>query len=108
MLFYSEHTSPRLVYILDLIGNEILSEPIRLISDRGAYKNYSEPKINYSSDRISGEEYFIRPHPLIFETGIREQSITCFDFNGRPAFFKTDGDFPFDLFSAAFYLLSRY
>ena len=108
MLFYSEHTSPRLVYILDLIGNEILSEPIRLVSDKGAFKNYSEPKINYSSDRISGEEYFIRPHPLIFETGIREQSITCFDFNGRPAFFKTGGDFPFDIFSAAFYLLSRY
>ena len=108
MLFYSEHTSPRLVYMLDLIGNEILSEPIRLVSDKEAFKNYSEPKINYSSDRISGEEYFIRPHPLIFGTGIREQSITCFDFNNRPAFFKTGGDIPFDIFSAAFYLLSRY
>jgi hypothetical protein len=108
MLFYSEHTSPRLVYMLDLISNEILSEPIRLVSDKEAFKNYSEPKINYSADRISGEEYFIQPHPLIFETGIREQSITCFDFNGRPAFFKTGGDFPFDIFSAAFYLLSRY
>ncbi len=82
--------------------------PLRLVSDKEAFKNYSESKINYSAERISGEEFFIQPHPLIFETGIREQSITCFDFKGRPAFFKTDGDFPFDIFSAAFYLVSRY
>ncbi len=108
MLFYSEHTSPRLVYMLDLISNEILSEPFRMVSDREAFKNYTAPKINYSAERITGEEYFIQPHPLIFEIDIREQSISCFDFNGRPAFFKTGGDLPFDIFSAAFYLLSRY
>ena len=27
MLFYSEHTSPRLDYMLDLISNEIFNEP---------------------------------------------------------------------------------
>src|SRR5450432_1241933 len=108
MLFYSEHTNPRLMYMLDLISNEIFSEPFRLVADKEAFKNYTGAKLNYSAERISGNEILIQPHGLLFETGIREQTITCFNYSGKPAFFQTGGDFPFDLFAAAFFLVSRY
>ena len=39
---------------------------------------------------------------------IYKQQIERFDIFGRPAFFKTEGDFPFDIFAAAFFLVSRY
>ena len=40
--------------------------------------------------------------------GIREQDIECFEANNYKAFFKTEGDFLFDIFAASFFLLSRY
>jgi hypothetical protein len=108
MLFYSEHNSPRLMYVLDLISNEIFTEPIRQTSDKIAFISYAGVKLNYSSERFSENEFFIKSHGLLFETGIHEQGINCFDFSGRPAFFQTSGDFAFDIFAATFFLVSRY
>ena len=55
---------------------------------------------------------------LLWEHDIREQKIELFEYNGRKAFFernaakynelKKDNIYPFDIFSAAFYLISRY
>ena len=108
MLLYSHHNSPRLSYIAGLTGKEIFNEPIRLTTDKNLFIAGNGPKINYSDTRITTEEFFLRPHSLLFETGIREQGISCFYFQEQVAFFKTDGDYPFDIFAAAFYLLSRY
>ncbi len=108
MLFYSEFVSPRLNYMLDLVSSEIFNEPIIQVSDKEAFVSYTGPKLNYSSERLSEREFFIHPHKLLFETGICEQAINRFDVSGKAAFFQTPGDFPFDLFAAAFYLVSRY
>jgi hypothetical protein len=108
MLFYNDYSYPRLNYMLDLIGREIFNEPFTLVSDVDRFKAFSGPKLNYSAGIISDNEFFIRPHGLLSETGIQEQQINVFNFNARPAFFQTDGDYAFDIFSAAFYLISRY
>ena len=57
---------------------------------------------------ISNDELLIVNYPLLFEDSIRKQNISCFKLNDFPAFFKSEGDYPFDIFSAVFYLLSRY
>jgi hypothetical protein len=108
MLFYSEFVSPRLNYMLDLISSEIFNEPVVQVSDKEAFIIYAGPKLNYSSERLSEKEFYILPHNLLFETGICEQLINRFDVSGKAAFFQTTGDFAFDLFAAAFYLVSRY
>lgn len=108
MLLYSEHTSARLSYIVELIGNEIFYEPFRLTTDKTSFLTEPGPKINYSPFRLKAGEFFIRSQNLLFETGIREQVITCFSYRELSAFFETDADYPFDIFAAAFYLLSRY
>ncbi len=108
MLLYCEHTSPRLSYIIELIGNEIFYEPVRLTTDKTSFLAEPGPKINYSTSRLNADEFFIRSHTLLFETGIREHTIICFFFREMPAFFGTEADYPFDIFAAAFYLLSRY
>jgi hypothetical protein len=108
MLFYSDHSSPRLIYILDLISDEIFIEPFSLITDKETFITHPGAKLNYSAERLTGKEFFIQRHGLLFETGINEQQLNCFGFYGKPAFFQTTGDFPFDIFAAAFFLVSRY
>jgi hypothetical protein len=44
----------------------------------------------------------------LFEDSIKKQNISCFKLNDITAFFKSEGDYPFDIFAAVFYLLSRY
>jgi hypothetical protein len=108
MLFYSTHNSPRLAYILDLVSSEIFNEPFIMVSDKESFISYNGNKFNYSKERLATNEFYLNPHGLLFETGIRDPQITRIDFSGKPAFFETVGDFPFDIFAAAFYLVSRY
>jgi len=98
----------RLQYILNFIGNEIIGEPFQFTDDAESFRQYNGPKINYSKTGISNFEFRISNFELLFETGIKGQIIECFETNGYKAFFKTEGDFSFDIFAACFYLLSRY
>lgn len=108
MLLYSTTISPRLKYVCDFIGNEITGDTFQLTSDTGIVKTYAGAKINYSEKRISADEFWIKPHTLLFEKDIHQQNIECFVTNNQKVFFKTDGDFSFDIFASLFYLLSRY
>jgi len=108
MLFYCVSITPRLKYILDFIGNELQTAPVHLTSSLEEFTKYNGAKINYSDNRITQSEIWIKPSGLLFEKGCKEQVIECFVTNNVKAFFKTDGDFPFDIFAASFYLLSRY
>lgn len=108
MLFYSHTISPRLKYITDFFGHHLLNKPFQLTTDPDAFVAFDGPKINYSNKKISASEYQISNSELLFEKGIKGQTIECFDAKGYKAFFRTGGDFSFDIFAAAFYLLSRY
>src|SRR4051812_46556248 len=109
MLLYAQHITPRLVYIINFIGKEFFQEPIEFTTDKEYFKGYNHPKINYSTTAISDPEFWIYPVDLLFETGISKKEIICFKGQDYKAFFKTaNGDFSFDVFAGAFYLLSRY
>ncbi len=108
LLLYTHTVTPRLEYIVDFLGRELFDEPIEVTSSRAAYNASIQPRINYSGQAFSENEFFIEHTGLLFEKGIREQSVDCFEVNFHKAFFQTRGDFPFDIFAASFYLLSRY
>jgi hypothetical protein len=108
MLLYSLSVTPRLKYICDFIGGELTAAAIEVTSVKEEYQNYAGPKINYTADSIPGDLFWLPPHTLLSEKGITRQRIDCTEDNGYPCFFKTGGDFPFDIFAAVFYLLSRY
>lgn len=108
ILIYSHTTSVRLQYICKFIFNEQLGLTHSITVDSEGFGKHDGPKINYSDLDIPGA-FHIRNHPLLFEDSIRDQSPVCFETDGCKAFFKTTGnDFPFDVFAACFYLLSRY
>lgn len=108
LLLYTHTVTPRLEYIVDFFSRELFDEPIEVTSSRAAYLASIQPRINYSGQAFSEHEFFVEHTGLLFEKNIREQSIECFEVNFHKAFFQTRGDFPFDIFAASFYLLSRY
>lgn len=107
-LIFSQIITPRLQYIADFISKENFDESLKITSDAEVFNQFAGPKINYSNQQISENEFWIKPHTLLFEKIILPQNIQCFEVNEHKAFFKTEGDCPFDIFAAAFFLLSRY
>lgn len=97
-----------MVYIVNFIAKELQLYSFTITSSREEFKAFAGPRINYSPDRITADELWIQPHGLLHEKDIREQQVRCVEINNNKAFFTTSGDFPFDVFAAAFYLLSRY
>jgi hypothetical protein len=107
MILFSPHNTERLRYIVDFVSKELFNAPIAITTDLAAFSATAGPKINYSDGPQAGALQ-IRPAGLVFARGIEPQPIDCFEYNGCKAFFATDGEIPFDLFSATFYLITRY
>ncbi len=106
MHIYSEHISNRLLYITSFIS-DFYGHPF-LISDNLTDCQESGFFINYSSGSYANSIQ-INPITLLFEENNRPQNIEVKDWNNTPAFFfSTSNDIPFDIFSAIFYLISRY
>jgi hypothetical protein len=109
LLFYSHTSSARLQYTCFFILKELLGVEYEICIDPERFRLYDGPKLNYSNAHIGDKEFFIQNHPLLFEEDIRNQEVDVFAVFGNKAFFRAQaGDLPFDIFAAAFYLLSRY
>ena len=108
LIVYTPVITARIAYVVDFIGMELFGEPLEIIANADDFRALSQPKLNYSQDRLSDQEFFLAAHPLLSESGIRIQELDCFEVQGNKAFFRSSGDFPFDLFAASFYLMSRY
>ena len=108
VLLYTHTYSPRLEYILGFFRKELFDEPLTITTDETVFINSAAYRINYSGEAFSESEFFISSTQLLFETGISKQEISCIEVNHYKAFFQTNGDFPFDIFAASFYLLTRY
>ena len=70
---------------------------------------HSGAKITYTKQPLQNE-FFVRSNDLLFESGINDIQINIMDWEGVPCFFTTSENsaLPYDIFSASFYLLSRY
>lgn len=108
LLIFAEKTAPRLEYTCRLIFTQHLGVAYAITTDQQAFDRYTGPKIWYGS-AVSDYPVQITSTGLLFETGISEQDIKTTDFNGLTVPFSAEGgSFPFDLFTAVFYMLSRY
>lgn len=109
LCIYTYKPTPRISYILDLIFLGVLNVEYKITNDLNEFLDFQGPKINYSYKRI-GEELFIEPSGLLAEDFIEFKTIDVSDWHDTKIFFKTSGkaDLPFDIFSASFYLVSRY
>jgi len=109
MIIYTQHITNRLIYVLDLIFNRMLNLPYTVVNDLQRLDPGDTGVINYSSDTIENA-FTVCPYGLLSETGAREHTVHIgYLSSGIPVFFSNEkGDLPFDIFSAVFYLVSRY
>lgn len=107
MLVYTPHITSRIEYILQYF-NERLFIAAEVTDDIETYRSYKEARLNYSPERIDAGELYIQPAGLLHQHDLRKQYIECFEWKEVKAFYKTEDDLGFDLFSAVFYLITRY
>ncbi len=109
LTIYSEIISSRLEYILQLFFNDLLGTEYELTSDKYKFTRLTSPKISYAKQK-AGDELLIVPSGLLFEDEIRWQHIEVDEWHGLKIFFRTsdNADIPFDIFSASFFLVTRY
>lgn len=100
---YTKEISHRIHYIVTtLFDGEVV-----LYDNKDAFGNCANVKINYSNENVAGS-FRIGSSGFLTETGIKEQLVEVFEWNKLPVFFRAEGNLPFDIFAASFYLISRY
>ena len=105
---YVEKKSDRIEFIFSHLFKYMLCCEFAITDNKKKYLGSSYPVICYAKESI-GKGLHIVPHGLLFEEGVRPIEPEVSYWEELPVFFQTHGkDVPFDLFSASFYLLSRY
>lgn len=88
--------------MLDFIFGDVFQTPYTLVDSR------SDALLCYDY-ALHKDMLCIQAHGLLFESAIKEQNVEITIWKTMPVFFSNAGsDIPFDLFSAVFYLVSRY
>ncbi|MBN2746710.1 MAG: polysaccharide deacetylase family protein [Bacteroidales bacterium] len=109
ILIVSERKTQRMVYIFNLILKNLLGLQVDFVSENDLIEDKT-PLIAYGSPS-SKTNFFIAADELLFERGIRELDFNYSTHKNLPCFFTTyhpKSIFPFDLFAASFFLVSRY
>lgn len=108
ILVYTENKSNRLFFICNQLLKHVLGYEFHISSNLEKCLNSEVPLICYAKKYV-GKGLHIVPNGLLEETGVHRKMPEVSEWDGMPIFFQTNGgDLPFDIFSAAFYLISRY
>lgn len=112
---YNSEFTTRIEYVLNFVIVEVLSESYVIYTDESQYLDAKGPKINYSNKSIDPNEIRIYNEAFLLEKGTRlfEPKISksndlikiFIDVNSTQ---EEVNYIDFDLFSAIFYLISRY
>lgn len=87
----------------------VFTTRVQLTDDKTFFDTYEGEKINYSRENFSCNAWYLRPSGLLTQTDIRYFQPEVNVHRQRKVLFPIqDADFPFDIFSAVFFLLSRY
>ena len=109
LLIYTPKITSRLKFVFKQICTRILGIPIDFTSVIEVFIAHSGPKMSYGAQPL-GSEFFIKSNGLLFEQGLSDVEISVQKWENTKCFFYVGekSSIPFDIFSAAFFLLSRY
>lgn len=108
ILVYVKNISPRIKYTAKFIFGEVLGIKYQLIPDIYNIQSSGMPVINYSDEDLPGA-FVIKPAGLMDSGEIRHEidpELSVVD--GIKYLFPVKSDLGFDIFSAVFYMISRY
>lgn len=103
----TQENSNRFLYVLNVLLSTIGDQEYRIVHEEKVDFNF--PVIAYSDTSPDYTCIHIQPHSLLnaaIDEGVIENDF--FLWNNIPCFLKTNGTVPFDVFTASFWLLSRW
>jgi hypothetical protein len=109
LLIYTQKVTPRITYIFKHICTRILGLEINLTSVIEDLNSYDGAKLSYGKKPM-GNELFVQSYGLLSQQGFESEEILVRPWEDTKCFFSVmdTSALPFDIFSAGFYLLSRY
>lgn len=109
LLIYTKTLTPRINYTFKQICTRILGLDIKFTSKIEEFIAHEGMKLSYGKQKM-GNELFIQQTELLLEQGFNDTEVKLSQWDETVCFFRVSeqSDLPFDIFSASFYLLSRY
>ena len=109
LLIYSYKITPRLKFVFKQICTHILKIPISFTSVIEEFIAHDSIKMSYGPQPL-GSEFFVKSNGLLYEQGLSDLELNVQVWEDTKCFFSCgeNSQIPFDIFSASFYLLSRY
>ncbi|RMA57109.1 DUF7033 domain-containing protein [Ulvibacter antarcticus] len=109
LLIYTQKITPRIDYVFKHICARILGLDITITAVIEELIAHTGPKLSYGKQPM-GNELFFQSEGLLLQQGFESQDITVKIWDDTVGFFGTSpkSALAFDIFSASFYLLTRY
>ena len=108
LLIYLPTVTPRSEYIFEFIFKNEFGINYYTTTDRTAFENYTGEKMNYSGQRFN-DELFIKAVGLLDDDALKKIDILVSEKHQTKVLFPNEEcDIGFDIFSAIFYMVSRY
>lgn len=105
--FHIERPGPRSRYIIAHLLGTMPGWHTKEVADMAAFRELPGPKLIYGQTPVQGA-FHIVPEGLLSRTGHEQDDPATALWHGAPVLFPVrGGDLPFDIFSAAFFLLAR-
>ncbi len=109
LLIHTQKLTPRISYVFKHICTRILGIEIMFTSAIEEFIVHSGPKLSYGKQPM-GNELFVQSEGLLTQQGFEAFDISVKEWEETKCFFSVSSKsvLPFDIFSASFYLLTRY
>ena len=109
LLVYTSKITPRVKFIFKQICTRILKIPISFTNVIEEFIAHDSLKMSYGPQPLGGE-FFVKSNGLLFEQGLSDLELNVQVWDDTKCFFACGekSQIPFDIFSASFYLISRY
>ena len=107
LIYLNKHTA-RSQFVFEFIFKEQFGIAFKVTNDLHEFEQFEKLKINYSSKRLSSG-FFIKSTGLLQDDSLKIIDVPVSETKGVKVLFPSgECDLGFDLFSATFYMLSRY
>ncbi|HEY8404024.1 MAG TPA: polysaccharide deacetylase family protein [Flavobacteriales bacterium] len=107
MLILTSYNHPRLLYAVKVVFEDYPSD-IEFTYDVASFLNHDGVKLEYGTSRQIPDSFFIPAQEMLWNDRVIKHEISHGQWDGLPTLYVGDGNIPFDIFSAAFYLIVRY